>query len=222
VDLARPALGANPASLREALPVFLRHGSPRILIAALVLALGARLSLGGWSPWDLVPAAVVFAYWPLQEWLIHVFILHARPFRLFGRSVDFRVPRKHRAHHRDPWRLDLLFIPMHSFLYSVPLLAVLWLSLAPTRALALTGLSIHLALTLHYEWVHFLIHTRVSPRSRAYQRLWRNHRRHHFKNEHFWYGVTMLAGDRLLGTGPELQAVPTSPTARMLEGEASP
>ena len=79
-------------------------------------------------------------------------------------------------------------------------------------------MAAHLALSLHYEWVHFLCHTRVPPRTRDYQRLVRNHRRHHFKNEHDWFGVTRLGGDRLLGTGPALGAVPTSPTARSLEG----
>jgi hypothetical protein len=216
-ELAGAAVSRAPRTLREALPVFLRHGSPRILIAALALALGARLALGDWSAWDALPVAAILAFWPIQEWLIHVFILHAKPLRLFGRSIDFRVPREHRAHHREPWRLELLFIPLHSFLYSIPILLALWLALAPTRALALTGITFHLALSLHYEWVHFLVHTRVAPRHRYYQRLWKNHRRHHFKNEHFWFGVTMLSGDRLFGTAPAFQQVASSPTARSLE-----
>ena len=56
-------------------------------------------------------------------------------------------------------------------------------------------------------------------RGRWYARLWLNHRLHHFKNEHYWYGVTMLSGDRLLGTAPARDAVPTSRTARMLDEE---
>ncbi|MDX2168661.1 MAG: fatty acid hydroxylase family protein, partial [Deltaproteobacteria bacterium] len=51
-----------------------------------------------------------------------------------------------------------------------------------------------------------------------YQRLWRNHRLHHFKNEHYWFGVTMLSGDRLLRTAPAVKDVETSPTARNLGG----
>jgi len=213
-------IGASPRTLREALPVFLRHASPRVLLVCLSAAIAARVAVGGWSAWDVVPLAGILLYWPIQEWLIHVFILHAKPRRFFGRTVDFRVPRKHRAHHREPWRLDLLFIPMHSFLYSIPILVALWWLVTPSWPLALTGITAHFALALHYEWVHFLVHTRVQPRNAYYQRLWRNHRRHHFKNEHYWYGVTMLGGDRLLGTGPEIGAVPTSKTARNLEGAA--
>lgn len=207
---------ASPRTLREALPVFLRHGSPRILIACLVLAVALRAAVGAWSAWDLAPLVGLVLYWPIQEWLIHVFILHAKPRRLFGRTIDFRVPRKHRAHHREPWRLDILFIPMHSFLYSIPILVGAWLALTPTTPLALTGIAGHFALALHYEWVHFLVHTRVAPRSAYYQRLWKSHRRHHFKNESYWFGVTMLGGDRLLGTAPDAADVPTSPTARTL------
>lgn len=212
------APAALPATWREAVPEFLRHASPRFLLAALSVAVAARIAVGGWSPWDVVPVLALLAFWPIQEWLIHVFILHRRPTRWRGRTVDFRVPRKHRAHHADPWRLDLVFIPFHSFAYSLPILVGLWLLVAPSTPLALTGICAHLALALHYEWVHYLCHTRVSPRLGYYQRLVKNHRRHHFKNEHYWYGVTTLGGDRLLGTAPEPGAVPTSPTARSLGG----
>jgi len=212
------APAALPATLREALPYFLRHASPRLLLAALSIALAARVAAGGGSAWDAAPVVGLLLVWPIQEWLIHVFVLHRRPTRWRGRTIDFRVPRKHRAHHADPWRLDLVFIPFHSFAYSLPILVALWLLAAPTLPLALTGICAHLALSLHYEWVHYLCHTRVSPRLAYYQRLVKNHRRHHFKNEHYWYGVTMLGGDRLLGTAPEPGAVPTSPTARSLAG----
>ncbi|MDX2166869.1 MAG: sterol desaturase family protein, partial [Deltaproteobacteria bacterium] len=204
----------SPRTIGEALPVFLRHGSPRILLAALAVALPLRLAVGQWSFGDLLAVALLVAYWPIQEWLIHVFILHFQPRQVLGRTLDFRVPRKHREHHRRPWDIDILFIPMHSFLYSLPLVVGLWFLLAPTTPIALTGIAAHLLLSLHYEWVHYLVHTRVQPRTALYQRLWRNHRLHHFKNEHYWFGVTMLSGDRLLRTAPAVKDVETSPTAR--------
>lgn len=215
----RSAVGLehSPRTLREALPIFLRHGSPRILLLLVGLALVGRGRAGAFSPFDLVAAAVVLLYWPVQEWLIHVFVLHAKPFVLLGRKIDLPVPRSHRAHHQDPWNYRILFIPMHTYLYTLPILVLLCFSLTPTRELALTALLVHLALTLHYEAVHFLVHTRVVPRTRYYQRLWRNHRLHHFRNEHFWYGVTRLGGDRLFGTAPDVASVTVSPTARTLQ-----
>jgi hypothetical protein len=208
-----------PSTWADTLRVFARYPSPRILAALLAVAVVARLAVGGFSPVELLIPLAYAVFWPLQEWLIHVFILHWKPIPVLGRTLDFRVPRKHRAHHRDPWDPELIFIPLHSYVYTIPLLTGLWLGLAPTLAIGLTGLVLHLALALHYEWVHFFVHTRVVPKSWLYKRLWRNHRLHHFKNEHYWYGVTMLSGDRLLRTQPERDAVPTSPTARDLHGE---
>jgi len=207
----------TPDSLREAAAIFVRHGSPRVLLAALSAAAAARIWLGGWSAWDLAPVAAIATFWPVLEWLIHVFILHAKPVQIGRFTFDGRVPRKHRAHHRDPWNAELVFIPFHSFSYALPLVVALCFALAPTHRVALTALAVFLLLALHYEVVHFLIHTRVDAHSAYYRRLWRNHRLHHFKNEHHWFGVTRLAADRLLRTAPEADRVATSLTARTLE-----
>ena len=67
-----------------------------------------------------------------------------------------------------------------------------------------------------YEWVHFLIHTAYVPTSGIYRTVWRNHRLHHFKNEHFWHGVTNNLSDRVLGTDPDQSEVRRSETARTL------
>ncbi len=209
-----------PATISEALPIFLRHGSPRILIATVLAALAVRAALGAPTALDLLPVVGLLAFWPFQEWLIHVVILHFRPRRIGRFPIDFRVPREHRAHHRDPWNYEILFIPIHSYLYSIPLMVGLWYVVAPSAELAWTGIAAHLALALHYEWIHFLIHTRVTPRTRLYRRLWQNHRLHHFRNEHYWFGVTRLDADWLLGTSPHANDVAVSPTATTLVGRA--
>jgi sterol desaturase/sphingolipid hydroxylase (fatty acid hydroxylase superfamily) len=68
-----------------------------------------------------------------------------------------------------------------------------------------------------YEWTHFLIHTAYRPRSRYYRSIRRGHRLHHFKNEHYWHGITNTVSDRVLGTAPDQRAVPKSATARTLD-----
>jgi len=206
----------TPFTLGDARRVFVTYWSPRILIVLTALALAVRLALGSWSVWDLAVIAGTLALWPLLEWTIHVHILHFRPFTLFGRTVDFAVPRSHRAHHRDPTNPAFVFIPTHVFVYAVPLQLALWLGLMPTPPLALTGLAFYMAMALRYEWIHFLVHTRYTPVTAYYRRLWRNHRLHHYKNEHYWFGVTMLGGDRLLGTAARREVVPTSATSRTL------
>jgi len=221
----RVSTAASPISLAAALPVFLRHPSPAILAGALVAVVAARLGVGGFSAADLWPLLALAVVWPFQEWLIHVFLLHARPFTVLGRRFDLALARKHRRHHREPENLAILFIPLASYLYSLPAVALFWWAVTPRLELALTGAAGHLALALRYEWVHYLIHTRYRPRGRWFRRLWRNHRLHHFRNERHWYGVTMLAADRALGTGGDEASVAASPTCRTLgvaEGITAP
>ncbi len=206
----------SPDSLSRAIPTFFRYWSPRILSLMFLCALAGRLMLGGYQLWDLAVMGAILAWWPVQEWLIHVFILHFKPRKILGIQVDPAVPRKHREHHWDPTRLDLLFIPVHVYLYAPVLLGgIFWLAL-PTTGLALTGLGFYMLLSLHYEWAHYLVHTRYIPKSWYYKRLWTHHRLHHYKNEHYWFGVSMTSGDLLLRTRPEHKGVPTSPTCRTL------
>ena len=47
--------------------------------------------------------------------------------------------------------------------------------------------------------------------------MWRNHRLHHYKNEHYWFTVTSSGtADRLFGTYPDAGEVTTSKTVRDL------
>jgi sterol desaturase/sphingolipid hydroxylase (fatty acid hydroxylase superfamily) len=49
--------------------------------------------------------------------------------------------------------------------------------------------------------------------------VWRNHRLHHYKNEHYWFTVTTTStADRLFGTYPDPETVTTSKTAKNLHG----
>ncbi len=206
----------SPRTIGEAWPIFLRHASPLLLLTVTIPAIVGRIALADWTRWDVVIAIAIVALWPVQEWLIHVFLLHAKPIKVGGRTLDLIIARMHRAHHRDPWNYRILFIPLHAAVGVLPVEVLLWFNFMPTRALAMTGIAVSLALTVHYEWIHFLIHTRVTPSSRLYQRLWRNHRLHHFKNERYWFGVTRLEGDWVLRTAPPANAVPISATARTL------
>ncbi len=71
-----------------------------------------------------------------------------------------------------------------------------------------------------YEWTHYLIHSDYKPKTRVYRAIWRNHRQHHYKNEHYWFTVTSSGtADRVLGTYPDPAARATSPTAKNLHAE---
>ncbi len=202
-------------SLRGAVALFSGFGSPRVVLVLLLAAVGGRLAIGGWSWWDLLGPGVVLALQPFTEWTIHVFVLHFRP-RTVGRvRVDPLVSRKHRAHHADPKDLPLVFIPLPALFGLVAGVAAICLGALPLER-GLTTLVAALVVLATYEWTHFLIHSTYRPRHALYRYVWRAHRNHHFRNEHYWFGVTVHLADHVLGTFPERTAVPVSPTARTL------
>ncbi len=206
-------------SLGAAARTFARWRSPQVILTLLLLTLVGRIIVGNWSWWDLLVPAIILAAQPFTEWLIHVFLLHFKPREVGGRTVDPLVARKHRAHHADPKDVGLVFIPMPALLgLAFGLAAVL----LPTMPLS-RGLSALLAaytMLFVYEWTHFLIHSSYRPQRRIYRSVWRAHRNHHFRNEHYWFGVTMHMADHVLGTFPERSAVEVSATVRTLGIEA--
>jgi hypothetical protein len=198
-----------PKTSGEALTRFARAPSAIILAGLFAGVLAARLWLGGWSWVDAAIMLGVLAYWPINEWLIHVYFLH-QPVRRIGR-LRWQPPaaREHKRHHGDPWNLRWVFIPLQVFPFAIPLLALAFVVLPPAPALSF--LVAYLALSLHYEWVHYLAHIRWCPPLAYYQSRVREHRLHHFRHERKWWGVSMGLGDRLLGTAPDPATTPRSP-----------
>ena len=204
-------------TLRDAARQFWKYPSPWVLGATFVAAVVARILAGDWQLTDaLVPVAMLAAF-PFFEWLVHVFILHWRPKRVGRLTIDPLLARDHRRHHIDPRRVGLIFIPWRALLWVVPLAIAVALLAFPRTGMGLTFLVFILALGLCYEWTHYLIHTDYKPKTAVYRAIWRNHRQHHFKNEHYWFTVTSAGtADRVLGTYPDPATVPTSPTAKNL------
>lgn len=197
---------------------FMHAACAQMLVATVIVGCAARLVVGHCNYWDLAAIAGLIAIWPVQEWLVHVFVLHIKPFRVFGRQCDPIVARFHRDHHRHPWDPRVGLTPTFiivGYLLVLPPLAYFTLPLAQ----GLTALVTFFALVLNYEWTHYLIHTSYAPKGRYYKRLWKNHRLHHFKNENYWYGVTMLSGDALLHTQPAAQETPRSPSCLNIAGD---
>jgi hypothetical protein len=164
---------------------------------------------------------VILGLEPFTEWVVHVTVLHLRPFTLRGRTIDPIISRRHRLHHQDPKLIKHVLVPrgvvVRLLIFSVPLY---WL-VTPTWREALTGMVTAYAMLLTYEWTHFLIHSTYVPRSRYYRYIWRAHRLHHYRNEKYWFGVTVHVADHVLRTFPDRDAVETSRTARTLGIDAA-
>jgi hypothetical protein len=209
---------------------FVRQPSPPLLAGAILVALGIRVTLGSYSWRDAVVVVGLVGITPIVEWMIHVYLLHAKPIRLFGREHDLVAAREHRAHHQAPSVLQGVLIPRYAVVVFVVQIALtLWLVSFPIQlvlggdrlAFAATGLLLAYVILGTYEWCHFLIHTPYRPSGRYYRSIWRGHRLHHFKNEHYWFGVTSTVGDHLLRTAPDQSQVEKSGTARTLGVEVT-
>jgi hypothetical protein len=209
-------------TLFDALREFVRHPSPWMIGATLVAALIARTVVGDWQLTDAVVPLVMLAVFPFFEWVVHVFVLHWRPLHLGGVTIDPLLSRKHRKHHMDPRNVPLVFIPWKALIWILLGAVAISLLAFPRLGLGLTYLVFVMMLGIGYEWTHFLIHTDYKPRTPIYRAIWRNHRLHHFKNEHYWFTVTSSGtADRVLRTYPDPATVATSPTAKNLHAQSA-
>jgi hypothetical protein len=221
--------GSEIRTLGAAWREFRSKTAPWLIAAAIAAALCGRAALGTPTWRDAAAVAFMLVVYPFGEWAIHVHLLHQRPFRVRGHKIDLVSARSHRRHHEQPHRLDLInFSPLEVLailLLAVPTAVAIGAGLtaaafgrpplAPLVSMTLTGY----VLVGVYEWTHFLIHTAHRPRSRYYRSIWRNHRLHHFKNEHYWHGITNTVSDRVLGTFPDQHEIRRSPTVQALDSD---
>jgi sterol desaturase/sphingolipid hydroxylase (fatty acid hydroxylase superfamily) len=225
---AAPArYGREVKTLAHAWREFRHKRSPWVIGSAIAAMAVARALVGGFGWRDAVAAAAMVAIYPFGEWAIHVYLLHARPFEVRGRRIDLASARAHREHHEAPNDLGLILLaPLEAVALLglavplIPALAAAVFALAPgpvPLGPLVTAVLSGYVLVGVYEWTHFLIHTAYRPRSRYYRTIWRTHRLHHFKNEHYWHGITNTVGDRAFGTFPDQRTIPRSGTARTLD-----
>jgi hypothetical protein len=213
--------GRGP-TLAQAATGFIRHPSPWLIGTVLVSVAVARVVVGDWRPSDAWLPLVMLAAFPFFEWIVHTAVLHWRPKRLGRFTVDPLLARKHREHHADPRDVPLVFIPWQALVWIQVATVAIGLLAFPRLGLGLTFLVVSGTLALCYEWTHYLIHSDYRPRSRVYHKVWRDHRLHHYRNEHYWFTVTTSGtADRILGTYPDPQTVPASPTAKALHSDSS-
>lgn len=76
-----------------------------------------------------------------------------------------------------------------------------------------------IVMLLVYEWKHYVAHVPLKPRTHFGKWMKKTHLLHHFKNEHYWFGVSNPVGDWLFGTLKDEKTVLSSQTVRDLEKE---
>jgi hypothetical protein len=227
VDRGPARYGRDVTTLGQARRDFFSRPSPYLIGGAIIALAALRTLLGELSWRDAVAVVGMLIVYPFGEWAIHVYVLHMPSFRVAGRRFESPAARNHREHHMRPNDLSLLLLEPKELagllLLSVPLtvaagalLVGLVFGAAPFGALVSAALA-GCCMVFVYEWTHFLIHTAHRPRSRLFRSISRNHRLHHFKNEHYWHGITSTVADHVLHTAPDQKDVPRSHTARSLQ-----
>ena len=191
---------------------FFRHGS-NALLAALLVGIAVvmwTLSLSAvW--WGILLGATIFFF---SEYGTHRFLFHAKP--MSNAFVLHLQHRLHYDHHTEPERLGLLFLPPWFVVPVFALYGAAYLLITRSPSLALSLLAGNLLALFYYEWVHYVAHVPFVPLTPFGKWIKKYHLLHHFKNEHYWFGVTNPSMDVLSGTYREKEAVTRSATTRNL------
>ncbi|MCW2974320.1 MAG: Fatty acid hydroxylase superfamily [Thermoleophilia bacterium] len=217
--------GSGSRTLGECFRAFAARLSPRVLATCVALAVALRVYVGGWSWRDLVVVGFMLVFAPFFEWAVHVVVLHARPKRVGRFTIELPNAEDHRIHHEDPANLAHVLLPTRTLPINLVAIAVVAVGAGTLvhavfggdwNALAAAGLMVSALYLFAYEWSHFLMHSPYRPRTRYFRSIWKNHRLHHYKNEHHWFGVTSVVADHALGTAPDQTVVERSDTVRSL------
>jgi hypothetical protein len=203
-------------SLRVQFAHFFKQGSPRLLLLNFIVLFAARVFVGGFTATELLFVVGVAVWWPVQEWAAHRYLLHLKPHRFFGFTIDPLAARAHRQHHRQPWVIETTLLPQSVVLMLIPIHALAWWLFTPSLEFMLAGASAYAVAAIVYEWTHYICHAHYVPQGAYYRRIWKNHRLHHFKNEHHWFAFTVPHIDTWMGTDPPVATVETSDTVRTL------
>lgn len=194
---------------------FLKHGSNAVLIvsAASICAAAVIGQLQLRLLWVLGGALLFYS----AEYGTHRFLFHAPPSTF---PFILRLQRRlHYDHHVEPHRLDLLFLPLW---YVAPNFAIIsliaWALLPGWNEVMSLVLGAMLAL-LHYEWVHYIAHIPYRPHTAFGRWMKKYHLWHHFKNEHYWFGVSNPTMDFVYRTYKSPDKVARSTSARELYPE---
>jgi 4-hydroxysphinganine ceramide fatty acyl 2-hydroxylase len=189
---------------------FFRHGS----CAAIALAIVAGVVLFatgvvGFAWIAAVAGALVFF---VSEYTTHRFAFHGPP-----SSVPFILKMQHRLHydhHIDPPTLDLLFLPLWFVIPMALAYYGVFLLISHSVAVAASALFGVLCATFYYEWVHYVAHTSFTPVTPVGKYMKKYHLWHHFKNEHYWFGVSNPSMDFVGATYRDHDNVERSTTVR--------
>ncbi|MBS7530074.1 sterol desaturase family protein [Hazenella sp. IB182353] len=151
----------------------------------------------------------------ITEYMTHRYLFHLKPPK--NKTLHQLLKRLHYQHHEDPENLKLLFLPAWYFLPQFILVGAIAYAILGQWGGTVAILTGVIAYHLYYEWKHYIAHRPIKPLTRWGKSIKRYHLLHHFKNEHYWYGVTNSAMDKIMHTFPKEKEIETSATVKELD-----
>jgi len=142
----------------------------------------------------LASGALVYAG---AEYLVHRYLLHEFP------KLAPALYRGHVKHHQHPRELKYLFSPVHydALIYSV-YIPLVWL-VFQRFAIVVAVVTGSLLFQIYYQWMHFVAHRPITPRTAWGKWMKKKHLLHHYKDEYSWYGVSHPVLDFVFGTNKD-------------------
>ena len=189
---------------------FVRHGSNGLLlvaIAGLTVAYAAR-GLEFFPLAALIGAAIFF----VSEYTTHRFLFHAHPSKIAW--INKLQHRLHYDHHIDPPKLELLFLPVWFVVPVAALYYAVFFAVVRDPIEAVSFAFGAICALLIYEWAHFVAHVPITPLTPFGKYMKKYHLWHHFKNEHYWFGVTNPSMDYTMLSYRDVESVERSTTVR--------
>jgi sterol desaturase/sphingolipid hydroxylase (fatty acid hydroxylase superfamily) len=186
-------------TLRELVSAYFLYPAIQIYLVLLGVSLVAVIWLRGNPLRTALAAAAIIVVYPVVEYLIHRFVLHAPLYR-WSRMATF-WKRVHYDHHCDPNNLRVLFGRARDQLFTVTSITLpIGAAIGGPAGMA-AAFSAGLLCLMSYEFCHCVQHLRFVPSSDYFRTIKRNHLLHHFHNEQGNFGITGYAIDRVFGTG---------------------
>ncbi len=181
---------------------------------SLALLAAATLAALGRFPLILSAVAIGIVLFFATEYTTHRFLLHAPPSR--NRSLLRIQHRLHYDHHREPERLELLFLPLWFVIPVTALFALTYLAITRNAPITWSLVFGNWLGLLYYEWVHYVAHIPYRPRTPFGRWMKNYHLWHHFKSDRHWFGVTNPTFDFLHRTYAPVNTVERSSSTRSL------
>ena len=132
-----------------------------------------------------------------KEHIIHDKLLHS--------NTDWIGKQIHLEHHKKDY--FHISIDPPALLIGWLLTAHLLLRLMLPTPLAITATIGYAIAGMGYEWTHYIVHTKVKPKSAFMTKVRDNHLRHHLVDNHYWFAFTLPFVDDLFGTNPTVKEV---------------